>query len=252
MKPKNPKLNWNVSFLLIIALVLLLSIYFFPKEKTELSIETLNKLDKQIDEKISPEVKEQLIESIAEKKEKLSVIVKATDDIKSEVRKSNGKIEYEAQLEELKYIEVELSLEKVIELAKEDDVVTIYPVVTYYPTLDESVPLVNAKTFWDSGYRGNGIKIAVIDTGIDKAHPMLQGKVIVERDFSDSGNPQDIMGHGTHVAGIVAGTKANNGLYDGVAPGAQLINAKIFSDSTGQGKNVWLISAIDWAIPNNG
>src|SRR3989338_350164 len=234
MKPKTKNLISRALISSLIALILLLAIYFFPKEKTELSIETLNQLDEKINKKISPEVKEQLIESIVEKKEKLSVIVKATDDIKAEVRKSKGKIEYEAQLEELKYIEVELPIEEVIELAKEGDVVNIYPVVTYYPTLDESVPLVNAKTFWDSGYRGNGIKVAVIDTGIDKNHPMLQGKGIAERDFSDSGNPQDVIGHGTHVAGIVAGTKANNGFYDGGGPRGQLINSKKFLERTGE------------------
>ncbi|MEK6854221.1 MAG: S8 family serine peptidase, partial [Nanoarchaeota archaeon] len=104
-----------------------------------------------------------------------------------------------------------------------------------------------AGAFWNSGYTGNGTKVAVLDTGIDKNHPMLQGKVVAEKDFSKSGNTDDKYGHGTHVAGIIAGTTANGGKYSGVAPNAQLLNAKVIGDD-GTGDNVDIIAGIGWAL----
>lgn len=104
---------------------------------------------------------------------------------------------------------------------------------------------------WAEGIDGSGIVVAVIDTGIDKNHPDLYGKVIAEKNFVDDGmTADDPNGHGTHCAGIIAGTgEASSGMYKGVAPGALLMNARIL-DSEGTGELSDLIAGIEWAVDN--
>ena len=247
-------LKWlkRLSIGLLAALSLMLLIAFLPISVDEKapSLHHSGEISLGADagEKIAPEVKREVARAVFEKKDKITVIVKSTTDVASEIRKSKGKIRDEAGIDDLKFVEVEISPEKIADLAEEKKVEKIYPVVEYSPMLAESVPLINADIFWNAGYKGNGIKVAVVDTGIDKNHPMLTGKVIAERDFSGSGSANDINSHGTHVAGIIAGTTANGGTYSGVAPEAQLLNAKVIADSTGFGSNLWIISAIDWAV----
>ncbi|MHC1574364.1 MAG: S8 family serine peptidase [Candidatus Methanogasteraceae archaeon] len=104
---------------------------------------------------------------------------------------------------------------------------------------------------WDEGIDGRGIVVAIIDTGIDKNHPDLYGKIIAEKNFVDDGmTADDQNGHGTHCAGIIAGTgEASGGRYKGVAPGALLMNARIL-DSEGNGELSDIIAGIEWAVDN--
>jgi len=85
-------------------------------------------------------------------------------------------------------------------------------------SLYDSVPLIGAPELWKSGYNGSGLEIAILDTGIDDTHPDLDDlddnpatydpKVIRKADFTDDGTTEDLYGHGTHCAGIAAGTGA--------------------------------------------
>jgi len=119
----------------------------------------------------------------------------------------------------------------------------------YKLLLDVAVPLVNASTFWDSGYNGRGIKVCVIDTGINNTHPALSSSVIAEKDFvtddMDGDTAEDFHGHGTHVAGIVAST---NSTYRGVAFGASILNAKVFSSTTVTATTESIIEGVEWCI----
>ena len=131
-------------------------------------------------------------------------------------------------------------------------VVRILPDEIALPSLAESVPIVQGDQAWASGYDGSGTTIAVLDTGVDAAHPMLAGKVIEEACYSSTvagtsqsfcPNGQDeqfgpgaaapcSLGdciHGTHVAGIAAG---NGPEVQGVAKGAQLMAVQVFSKIT--------------------
>jgi subtilisin family serine protease len=94
-------------------------------------------------------------------------------------------------------------------------------------TLDRSVPQIGAPSAWSQGYQGEGIVVAVADSGVDLTHPDLMDRVAASRNFTTE-EDRDLVGHGTHVASIVAGSgAASSGKYKGVAPGATLISAKV-------------------------
>ena len=96
---------------------------------------------------------------------------------------------------------------------------------------------------------GKGVGVAVIDSGIDSTHNALKGHVVVTKDFT-GGNGMDLYGHGTHVAGIIAGTTGNTpdtADYQGIASDAYLINLRVLG-ADGSGKASDVVEAIDWAI----
>ncbi|HUS74781.1 MAG TPA: S8 family peptidase [Methanothrix sp.] len=109
--------------------------------------------------------------------------------------------------------------------------------------------IINADKLWEKGIDGQGTIVAVIDSGIDKNHPDLIGKVVAEKNFlADEITTDDLLGHGTMVAGIIAGSgAASNGRYKGIAPGAKLISVKVI-DGKGDGKVSDIIAGIEWAI----
>jgi hypothetical protein len=122
--------------------------------------------------------------------------------------------------------------------------------------LRESVPLIKADSVWyQFGNQGDSIVVGIIDCGIDYNHPALgkgygKGhKVIGGWDFVNNDNdPMDDVGHGTHVAGIIAG---NSDSIKGVAPNSLLMAFKVI-DANGNGKESNVIAGIERAMdPNN-
>ncbi|MBO1334734.1 S8 family peptidase [Streptomyces sp. VRA16 Mangrove soil] len=114
-------------------------------------------------------------------------------------------------------------------------------------SLDKSVPQIGAPTAWAAGYDGKGVKIAVLDTGIDATHPDLKDQVVESKNFSTAADATDHFGHGTHVASIAAGTGAKSGgTYKGVAPGAKLLNGKVLDDQ-GSGDDSGILAGMEWA-----
>jgi len=97
---------------------------------------------------------------------------------------------------------------------------------------------------------GAGVNVSVVDTGIDASHPALNGSVTKWKDFSSEGlaTPQDPVGHGTHVAGLVAGRAAERTV--GVAPEANLFGAKVFTDS-GSARTSDILRAFEWSAENH-
>lgn len=106
-----------------------------------------------------------------------------------------------------------------------------------------------------AGVTGQGITIAVIDSGIASSHPALSQKVIASVNLV-SGESQvgDMFGHGTHIAGIIAGNASAaagvTNLYSGgIAPGARLVSVRVLGDD-GFGWTSDVIAGIEWAIAN--
>jgi subtilisin len=120
--------------------------------------------------------------------------------------------------------------------------------VAIVPGLVESIPIVGAAPAWSAGFSGNGQTVAILDTGVDKNHSFLTGRVISEACYSGSAGASlcpggvtastavdsglncpvsiDGCGHGTHVAGIAAGRGTS---FNGVAKDANIIAIQIFS-----------------------
>ncbi|GAA2252650.1 S8 family serine peptidase [Streptomyces amakusaensis] len=115
-------------------------------------------------------------------------------------------------------------------------------------TLERSTGQIGAPKAWESGYEGKGVKIAVLDTGVDAEHPDLKGRVVAAQDFSGSPDATDRNGHGTHVASTAAGSGARSkGTHRGVAPQAEILNGKVLDDD-GFGSDSGTLAAMEWAV----
>ncbi len=91
---------------------------------------------------------------------------------------------------------------------------------------------------------GTGLTVAVLDSGIRKTHQSLLNKVIYEANYSGSPTADDVFGHGTQVAFVIAGGMHALGEKAGVSPGAALMNIKVIDD-TGIGSDEGIIMGID-------
>jgi subtilisin family serine protease len=97
---------------------------------------------------------------------------------------------------------------------------------------------------------GAGVKVAVLDTGLDLGHPDFAGRFSTgrnKRSFVSGGSVQDRNGHGTHCAGIVAGpAQSASGIRYAVAPGVELLIGKVLTDD-GLGSTDGILDGIAWA-----
>ena len=155
------------------------------------------------------------------------------------------------RFEYIPYLAFETDAATLEEMQKDSLIFTIHEDEIGEPALAESVGIVGAPTAWDNGYSGSGQTIAVIDSGVDKNHPFLSGRVVAEACYSsnvagsstslcpnaasesinaDSGLhcPNSVAGcaHGTNVAGIAAGRGSS---FSGVAKDANIIAIQIYS-----------------------
>jgi hypothetical protein len=152
------------------------------------------------------------------------------------------------------FVALEVTPEERNALASDADVERVLDDVLLFPVLTHSAPLVEADQAWNAGYDGTGTVIAVLDTGVDKTHPFLAGKVVEEACFSKTepgisqtlcpnGLDQQLGAgaaipctlencfHGTHVAGIAAGNdpSASPEPIAGVAKGARVFAIQVFT-----------------------
>ncbi|MER5281186.1 S8 family serine peptidase [Streptomyces sp. NPDC002809] len=119
-------------------------------------------------------------------------------------------------------------------------------------SLSESVPLIGAPEAWKGGWDGEGVTVAVLDSGIDATHPDLAGKIATSRSFVAGQTVADGHGHGTHVADTIVGSgAASNGSRKGVAPGARLAVGKVL-DNAGSGAESDIIAGMEWATGEAG
>src|SRR5581483_6552516 len=137
--------------------------------------------------------------------------------------------------------------------ADDPDVAYVSPNRPVTAASDYAEATVGADVAQSYGWDGNGIGVAIIDSGISD-HPDLHdpatglSRVVYSQSFVPDTDASDGYGHGTHVAGIVAGNGriSNHAIY-GVAPRVNLINLKVL-DSSGSGQDSYVIAAIQTAI----
>jgi subtilisin family serine protease len=144
-------------------------------------------------------------------------------------------------------------LEKIL---ADPNVESVEPVEYLHVNLAQGIPLINGSVY-RSTYNGQGVAIAICDTGVDYTHPMLGGggfpnsKVIGGYDFGDSDSdpfPASDEGHGTCCAGIAAGDLGSTGSYiGGVAPNAKIYALKVMN-SAGSMTSDKIIASWDWCV----
>jgi subtilisin len=154
------------------------------------------------------------------------------------------------RFETVPYVALEVDAGGVEALRASPEVSSVEEDVPVPAALAESVPLIGAPAAWAAGFTGAGQTVAILDTGVDKTHPFLAGKVVSEACFSTTSSANnsntvcpggvsestssgsgvnctvDGCDHGTHVAGIAAGRGTS---FSGVAKDASVIAIQIFS-----------------------
>lgn len=138
------------------------------------------------------------------------------------------------------------------------------PLKSITPNMDESAPFIGAGRYWAQGFEGAGVKVGVIDTGVDYRHPSLQGAYQGGYDFVDDdsdpmetppdpNNPDAATEHGTHVSGTILGRgdpahpDGPTGWVRGVAPGADLYAYRVLGPG-GSGSEEDVISAVEQSV----
>lgn len=172
------------------------------------------------------------------------------------IRDSGGKTKYTYHIINAKAVEIpEQAIENIkenprVKYVEDDSIVHAVGEVTPW-----GVDRIDADLVW-SDNKGTSVRVAIIDTGIDKDHPDLQTNVKGGVNFvskpswrpADPDKWDDDNGHGTHCAGIVAAVDNDIGVI-GVAPEADLYGVKVL-DGTGSGYESDVIAGIEWSSDN--
>ena len=140
----------------------------------------------------------------------------------------------------------EIPAKAIEQLAKDPGVFAITYDKEVKPHLNIASPTLNSNFLWQEGYTGQGVTIAIVDSGI-YPHADFQNRIIGFKDFINSRTvAYDDNGHGTHGAGCAAG---NGAVYDGPAKDASLVGVKVLN-STGSGTVSTIIAGLDWVVAN--
>lgn len=151
-------------------------------------------------------------------------------------------------------VAMDISEEEIAELKTNENVKYVEPdyVVTAFggPTMPYNIRQIGADKVQAAGNDGSGVRVAVLDTGIDYNHPDLKDVYAGGINFyNDNDDPMDDNGHGTHCSGIIAATGSKKGIY-GTAPGVSLYGVKVLN-RWGYGYTSDIVEGLYWAKNNS-
>ncbi len=147
----------------------------------------------------------------------------------------------------LRAFSLECPLEALRTLAERPEVTHVLPDLAVRGLLESTLDAARVRPLWEEGLTGKGVRLAVLDTGIDRGHPDFEGRVATLEDFTGCGVRDDV-GHGTHVASVAAGSgEASRGRFRGVAPAASILVARVL-DSRGMGRMSDVMAGLLWAL----
>jgi serine protease AprX len=198
--------------------------------------------------KIHPQLLDALnVHTLAATQAPLRVIVKFRSQVPRAVAAIPGVIATHRTFSLIPATALSASAPAIDALSNRAEVETIWLDGRVTTMLDGSVPLIGVPQVWQLGATGKGIKVAIVDTGIDSTHPDFAGRIVAKIDYSGEGG-EDNNGHGTHVASTIGGSgAASNGKYKGVAPECLLYAAKVLGGD-GSGSFSAVMGGIEWAV----
>lgn len=228
----------------------------------ELSESAKNRLRDKIDEepgdneKVHEEVREMRKEILEENKR---LIATEQEDIKDKIERCGGTVTGDLSL--INSVFASMNLSCLDDFSNDARVKAIYEDERIEMKLNSVSCSIGAPSWYNNNYDGSGWSVAVVDTGIDANHPALN--VNYAQTFHDTARFQsgydddytttdDLVGHGTHVAGIIA---SQDSTYGGVGKGAGLINVKagyLGTDGGGHMYNSDMMKGVEWAIDTAG
>jgi serine protease AprX len=147
-----------------------------------------------------------------------------------------------------------------VDSAMQADAVDLASLPSSYDTIAQAGSMyqtarrVGAPAFWEAGVTGHGVDVALVDTGISESAFGLAGRVVSGTDTTGAGTPlRDEYGHGTHLAGIIAGNAGGDigsaTSFNGIAPDARLVSVRV-ADDGGATSTARVIAGLDWVLAN--
>ncbi len=184
--------------------------------------------------------------------EELPVIVQLTgknQELENGIKSLSTKVKTSLPL--INGIACNLTTDVIYRLANSPDIQYISFDSKVFTQLDIAAPTIKANYPHNLGYKGKNITVAVIDTGVAPHQDLIRpnNRIVGFKDFiNNKDSPYDDNGHGTHVAGIIAGNGySSRGKYTGIAPEANILAIKAL-DNEGSGNTSNIISAISYIV----
>ncbi len=147
----------------------------------------------------------------------------------------------------------EMSINSILELTADPDVEFISYDAKVFAVMDVARKAIGADLVLNTGYTGKNVTVAIIDTGISPHADLIypNNRIVGFKDFvNNETRAYDDNGHGTHCAGILAGSGyASKGKYKGIAPDANILSIKVL-DENGNGNTSDILSTVQWIIDN--